>query len=88
MKLILSTIISLFLSACYYPTVRPEIDPITKVPTGHSQTERMSGDPYTGLVVAGSAFVADKHEKSKKPKKPAPFPKPPEEVLKPMAEEK
>ncbi len=89
MKLIFILVLSLLLGACYYPTIRQEIDPVTGSPTGNTTTAvHTNSDPVMGLALTGTALATAKQNTAKKNKKNEPFPKPPEEVLKPMADEK
>ncbi len=88
MKSIFILFLSLSLAGCYYPTIKQEIDPITGSPTGNTTTSAHSNsDPVVGLALTGTALATAQQRTAKKPKNP-PFPKPPEEVLKPMVEEK
>lgn len=88
MKLFFILALSLSLSACYYPTIKQEIDPVTGSPTGNTTTAvHSNSDPVIGLVLTGTALATAKQNTAKKAKNP-PFPKPPDEVLKPMVDEK
>ncbi len=89
MKLIFILALSLSISACYYPTIRQEIDPVTGSPTGNTTTAvHGNSDPALGVLMTGTALATSQQKSAKKSKKNEPFPKPPDEVLKPMAEEK
>jgi len=85
MKIVFVLMAAMFLNGCFYPATRTQIDPITQAPTGQTETP-VSGGVYTGLLVGGAAATKAQMEKNKKPKKQPAFPKPPEEVLKPMVE--
>ena len=85
MKTVLVLFAAVILNGCFYPATRTQIDPITKAPTGQTETP-ISGGVYTGLLVSGAAAAKGQTDRNKKPKKQPAFPKPPDEVLKPIVE--